>query len=158
MRESENAGRKSRRRERERLGPVGDKAIKSGVRARERGYARRNEGRKERGRGSECGWERERDSGQGRKVGRSGVAEGCERGTRKGERDAACVGMDQCVNGCCLTRTAEIIVSDPQRILRNTFSATVALYRGGTFVRLAGDGDDSRVPLTNRRRGPFGIA
>ncbi|KAL2740462.1 hypothetical protein V1478_000603 [Vespula squamosa] len=31
------------------------------------------------------------------------------RGTRKGERDAACVGMDQCVNGCCLTRTAEII-------------------------------------------------
>lgn len=39
---------------------------------------------------------------------------GCSRGvrgTRKGERDAACVGMDQCVNGCCLTRTAEIIVS-----------------------------------------------
>lgn len=35
------------------------------------------------------------------------------RGTRKGERDAACVGMDQCVNGCCLTRTAEIIVSGP---------------------------------------------
>lgn len=35
------------------------------------------------------------------------------RGTRQGERDAACVGMDQCVNGCCLTRTAEIIVSGP---------------------------------------------
>lgn len=35
------------------------------------------------------------------------------RGTRKGERDAACVGMDQCVNGCCLTRIAEIIVSGP---------------------------------------------
>lgn len=46
------------------------------------------------------------------------MAEGCERGTRKGERDAACVGMDQCVNGCCLTRTAEIIVSDLKRILR----------------------------------------
>ncbi|KYQ55723.1 hypothetical protein ALC60_05365, partial [Trachymyrmex zeteki] len=44
-------------RERERSGPVGDKAIKSGVRARERGYARRNEGRKERGRGRERGRE-----------------------------------------------------------------------------------------------------
>ncbi|KAH0547313.1 hypothetical protein KQX54_018640 [Cotesia glomerata] len=31
------------------------------------------------------------------------------------EGDAACVGMDQCVNGCCLTRTAlTIIVSSPQ--------------------------------------------
>ena len=37
------------------------------------------------------------------------------RGTVKGRgadrwRDIACVGMDQCVNGCCLTRTVQIIV------------------------------------------------
>lgn len=48
-RERECREKENRRRERERSGPVGDKAIKSGVRARERGYARRNEGRKERG-------------------------------------------------------------------------------------------------------------
>lgn len=89
------------------------------------------------------------------------MVEEYERGSRKGERDAACVGMDQCVNGCCLTRTAEIIVSDPPNgyyakyILR-----CLSLRRGGTatLVSLAWDEDDPRVPLTNHRRVPFGIA
>lgn len=47
-------------RERETSGPVGDKAIKSSVRARERGYERRHEGRRERegesGRIGKEGW------------------------------------------------------------------------------------------------------
>jgi len=89
------------------------------------------------------------------------VAEGCERGIRKGERDAACVGMDQCVNGCCLTRTAEIIVSDPptDTLVEYTLDYRRATRRGetATLVLLADDEDDRRVPLTNRRRGPFGI-
>lgn len=42
------------------------------------------------------------------------------------EGDAACVGMDQCVNGCCLTRTAPtIIVSGPQGIPRYARSRTI---------------------------------
>jgi len=90
------------------------------------------------------------------------VAEGYERGIRKGERDAACVGMDQCVNGCCLTRTAEIIVSDPPTdtlVEYTVFDYRRATHRGetATLVLLADDEDDRRVPLTNHRRGPFGI-
>lgn len=44
--------------------------------------------------GSVEGYEEEEEA-------RSGGGRSMER-----EGDAACVGMDQCVNGCCLTRTA----------------------------------------------------
>ncbi|KAL0123065.1 hypothetical protein PUN28_007595 [Cardiocondyla obscurior] len=60
-RERECREKESFRHERERSGPVGDKAIKSGVYARERGRAGRNEGRRERGRGRERGREREKE-------------------------------------------------------------------------------------------------
>ena len=120
---------------------MGDKAIKSNGGERERGPQARNGEREtkrgservresERGRGKEIERERERereDGGATNRDERSRKEWGCPRGvrgTRKGERDAACVGMDQCVNGCCLTRTAEIIVSGPDGYSQRPVSLT----------------------------------
>lgn len=38
------------------------------------------------------------------------IREGQEGGDEEGERIAACVGMDQCVNDGCLTRTAKLLL------------------------------------------------
>lgn len=73
------------------------------------------------------------------------------RGTRKGERDAACVGMDQCVNGCCLTRTAEIIVSGPDGCFeeRRDYYQNTPAFRQDSF-----DSSFQRfVPLRKERKG-----
>lgn len=71
--------------------------------------------------GNKDGERKRRSTGRARETGTEGarLREGEEGRGADRWRDVACVGMDQCVNGCCLTRTVQIIVSNqPHYTLR----------------------------------------